>query len=110
MNCWRARQHAPPSGATRSNWLFTATLIALAILVGVGGFTFGYAKGFSYLSSDVGGENAGGAVAHCPALPLQSEQPFIALEHQLSVEFLRYATIPPTIISPRLGQVTIETS
>ena len=36
----------------RSNWLITATLIALAVLVGVGGFTFGYAKGFSYLSSD----------------------------------------------------------
>jgi cytochrome c nitrite reductase small subunit len=41
-----------PTAAAHGHWLIAATLIALAILVGVGGFTFGYAKGFSYLSSD----------------------------------------------------------
>jgi cytochrome c nitrite reductase small subunit len=37
---------------SRRDWLIAGTLFATAVLVGVGGFTFGYAKGFSYLSTD----------------------------------------------------------
>jgi cytochrome c nitrite reductase small subunit len=36
----------------RGDWLVVSTMLVLAVLLGVGGFTFGYAKGFSYLSSD----------------------------------------------------------
>jgi cytochrome c nitrite reductase small subunit len=36
----------------RRDWLIAGTLFVTAVLVGLGGFTFGYAKGFSYLSPD----------------------------------------------------------
>jgi cytochrome c nitrite reductase small subunit len=37
---------------SRRDWLIAGTLFVTAVLVGLGGFTFGYAKGFSYLSPD----------------------------------------------------------
>jgi cytochrome c nitrite reductase small subunit len=36
----------------RGRWLVMALPVALGMLVGLGGFTFQYAEGFSYLSSD----------------------------------------------------------
>jgi cytochrome c nitrite reductase small subunit len=40
-----------PRGSRR-DWLTAGVLFVTAVLVGLGGFTFGYAKGFSYLSPD----------------------------------------------------------